>query len=154
MLQLRPAGTDTLFYSPDRDLAIVGIGLLRASAILMDSQREPWFQAFLNQNGVSDQMLADGMQKVAVASSYFKDRPGQALKKAGFYSLPWAVQAAIFMKMGQVLYSAVHTSRRSSFSADADRLPVGSDPIEEQAKRLMEQAKIEILNPDSKSSTT
>lgn len=150
MLQIRPAGSDGLFYSPERDLAIIGLELLRYGAIRTDVNREPWFQAFLSQNGVSDAMLADAFQKLAIASSFLKDRPDLALAKSGFSSLPWPVQAAVFIKLGQVLFAAVHASRRASFDRDAEKTPTGPESIEAQAKRMVEQARI-ILNPDSKS---
>jgi hypothetical protein len=113
MLQIRPREVRperrTPFYNPERDIGYIGMGLVRASVFAHDAKfQEPWYKQFLEDHGLTEDDIDQGLMKLAEACRQIIDAPNPpaALDAVGFSALPPAVQLAIYGKLGQVFLAA------------------------------------------------
>lgn len=106
------AGQRDQFYTIERDIAHIGIDLIRAGLhALMPQHHETWFAEFCADNVVTDEAIRDGVVRLAAAVNEIvrTKHPPAALEASGFNALPYAVQVAIYCKLGQVLLAAIWT---------------------------------------------
>lgn len=104
------AGGRDMLYSPERDLAHIGPGLIGQAMLALDEQwQEPWFKDFMAHYSVSEDMLGQGAQVFAKALNRIValENPVIALEHVGFDKLPPPVQMALYCKIGQVLLAGV-----------------------------------------------
>ena len=127
-MQLRPVhpptGMRDPFYSPARDLAHVGPKLCAlAVESLEDEWREDWFSEYLDFRAVTDEKLADGVKKLASALNNITDPNKsfeEAMQESGFSGLSDAVRIALYIRLGQILLSAIWSAVRDSYAADSE----------------------------------
>jgi hypothetical protein len=118
VLQLRPTTANRVsqaFYAPNRDLGHIGVAYLRAAVALLEPETfEPWFQVFVQKNGITDEQLGMCASCLGAATSLIAEHADvrDALQAAGFYDLPQQVQLAMYIRLGQVLLGGVWTSVR------------------------------------------
>lgn len=116
MLQFRPRGSisNDPYYAPHRDLAYVGPGLvtIATKAAIECAEKEPWYNALLNYFGVSKAALEQYAPTLAQLFTMLDRDIKDALKQSGFSSLPPAVQAGFYIKLGQTLLAAIHCGLR------------------------------------------
>jgi hypothetical protein len=114
MLHYRPRESQRdlggAFYSPRRDLAHIGVDLMRASVFAHEEQfQEAWYKAFLEQHGLTKESIEEGLKLLAGMAKRIVDdtNPAVAAEATGFSELPPAVQLAVYGKLGQVFLAAV-----------------------------------------------
>ena len=118
MLQLRPTTANRVsqaFYAPNRDLGHIGIAYLRAAVSLLEPETfEPWFQEFIQKNGITDAQLDMCASRLGKAVSLIEQHADvrHALQQSHFSYLPQQVQLAMYIRLGQVLLGGVWTSVR------------------------------------------
>jgi len=127
VIQRRPlnsrAETRDAYYAPERDVAYLGPGLLRHAMLALEEQWwEPWFRQYAEEHGVTAEDLisaakpfAEGVNKIIRA----KD-PVVALTESGFTELDPAVQAAFYIKIGQVFLAAVFVGVKDVSRPESD----------------------------------
>lgn len=99
----------TNFYNPERDLGHVGMGLVRAAAISLETRFwEPWLAQYMEDHSLKYDDLVEPLSKLANAcAAVIKTaNPPEALQQAGFDQLPPAIQLVIYARLGQVLLAA------------------------------------------------
>jgi hypothetical protein len=104
------AGARDPMYSPERDIAHIGPGLIRQAMLALDEQwYEPWFQEFATQYGVTEEDLGEAAVLFAKACNEMIQlkNPVVALEANGFAELPPPLQMAIYTKIGQVFLTGV-----------------------------------------------
>lgn len=105
-------------YSPQRDLAHVFPVCVRyAVTHLSEDKRPDWIKAHCEDNGITEQQLADGLKCLIEAARSFHDAAKfptevEALEASGFTKMPNAVQHAIFSVIGRYFVAAFCSALR------------------------------------------
>lgn len=100
------------WYSPQRDLSVIGPHLIKAAMHAMDPEFwEPWLKQFLDEQGISYQDILDSNAPSLLAKAMneivrLKDPP-TAMKEVGFDELPAVYQMLFYSRLGQILLSAI-----------------------------------------------
>jgi hypothetical protein len=112
------------FYSPERDIAHIGPGVMKlAMALIGDDRREPWLDEFMEANNVSLDDLGVAAEKLARACNRIMSRqsPKTALDDVGFFTdLPTPVIMIIFAKLGQSFFGAIWAGIKDVNTADSE----------------------------------
>jgi hypothetical protein len=137
----RAGGRDP-FYTPERDLAVIGPSLIRAAVVALEEKFwEPWFVKYMAEQGLGYLDLVDGALKLAKGTNRIialKD-PAVAMEESGFAALPPAIQTAFYTKLGQVLLAAVWAGTKDcSKPEDSPPVAIGElfDEIAEQFNKF------------------
>lgn len=140
-VQMRLSKADDRLYSPDRDLAHCSVHLLHNACQGLDpTNQEPWIKDYLKANNVTDEDLGKAAD---VLAKYFNkamldpknDQPFDALKAAGFFELPQAVQTIVCAKVGQTFMCAIFPSVRD-VTASPDNPPFSVLTLAEAAEKV------------------
>lgn len=98
------------YYAPNRDLAHIGAGLVRMSLGTFDEcWYEPWFKEFMTAHQLDEKALQPAMLTLAKMVKLVGQQtdPIKAAAVSGFDQLPYAVQVAIYTRIGQVALGGV-----------------------------------------------
>lgn len=115
LMQIRQGGQtgNDGWYAPNRDLANCGPALLASAITALDPEfHEPWFKEFLTKFDVKDEDMAAAATCMATAMMAIveAEHPPAALEAAGFTELPVEAQAAMYIRLGQILLGGVFSS--------------------------------------------
>lgn len=97
-------------YCPERDLAHVGVGLIRASVFAHEERFwEDWYREYRKSQLLSDEHIEHGLTKLAEMTKLIitEKNPLTAAAAVGFDQLRPEQQMAIYGKLGQVFLAAV-----------------------------------------------
>lgn len=109
-------------YSPQRDLAHVGIPIMRSGIVSLEPRFwEEWFTKFLYENELDKNDLAQGALLLIKAMELIvkTKNPPEALAQVGFDQLRPDIQAAVYARMGQVLLASVWESVKDVSSPES-----------------------------------
>ena len=117
------AGSRDPWYNPERDLAHIGPPLCKAACVALEEKFwEPWFKEYMEDQGYTVEDLvcaalpfAKGLNKIIG-----KNDPVVALQESGFSELPPPLQAAFYIKLGQVFLAAVWGGVKDISRPDSD----------------------------------
>lgn len=138
-MQMRPPGGDGPPYAPNRDLVNCFSQIARRAAYcLTNGYREPWFDAFLQATGVTD----DDLCAAAIATAQYINQcrrpelpsPVEVLDASGFASLAPPAQLAMLAKIGQVTMAMYYATSRDALRLDEK--PMGLDSLLATADKL------------------
>mgnify|MGYP007059508215 CR=1 FL=1 len=149
------AGHRDPFYSPERDLAHIGVGFMtEVGRSFKDEFLEPWFKQFIEDNGITEDQMVDATARLMKAYNEVIQMadPVVALEKHGFTKLPPAIQVAFYTKMGQVALGGIWAGIKDVHK------PTDSPPaeFEELLREVMEKTDqiAETLNADNESKSS
>lgn len=129
ILQLRRkearAGQRDPYYSPERDLAHIGPSIVRGAMVAMEEKFwEPWFRELLEANGVTYDKILETSAPLLMAKALNRviavEDPVKAVDESGFSGLPPGIQMAFYVRLGQVLLSAVWAGVKDVGRPDSD----------------------------------
>jgi len=119
----------------------VGRGMIKQALVALDEEWwEPWFQQYMQDHGLTYADLVAAATPLAQALNDIiaaKD-PVAALEEHGFTKLPPPVQAAYYMKMGQVLLAGIWASVKDVSQPDTAP-PADLHNIHEWAYQALER---------------
>jgi hypothetical protein len=155
MFQWRPKEIRALerqaMYNPQRDLAYVGRGMLKQAMIAMDEKWwEPWFRQYMSDHGLVYADLVPAAEKWAgVLNDIIRTKDlGESLKEHGFDTLPAPIQAAFYIRMGQVLLAGIWTGVKDVSQPDTAP-PADLQDIHDMVKETLQQLLERGVNDES-----
>jgi hypothetical protein len=109
------SGTRQPYYSPNRDLAHIGAGLVKGAMISLEEKHwEPWLVDYMRESGVTYQDLIDTKAPLIFAKALNRimqlESPADALEAEGFTELPPAIQLLFHARLGQVTLCAIFSA--------------------------------------------
>jgi hypothetical protein len=128
------------YYSPERDIAYIGMPLVRAAMAALDEQwMEPWFKEFMAQYNLTEDDLGQAAPRFARALEQIieAENPVVALENVGFHALDPPVQTAFYTKIGQVFLAAIWTGVKDVNSPDSPN-PLEVDEIVHSAEQILD----------------
>ncbi len=142
MFQFRPLTRDastTPAYAPHRDLLYLGPNLvvIAVQGAIDSSEKEPWYRQLLDYFGVSRSALQQYRPTLEGVFTRLDLEIKDALRVSGFSSLPPAIQAAFYIKLGQACLAALHCAVRDV--ATPDDIPPSIQRMLEQIKDALKK---------------
>lgn len=137
--------SDTRRYNPSRDIAYCWPKMVQIACDgLAEDQWDPLFRDYLKQNGVTEAQIGE---VVVAYAKYLKScmdysdptakYPVDILRRVGFFDLPQPAQAALMIKLGQVLTGAFFSSIRD-VDMEGEAPPLDDRELMEAARRARE----------------
>lgn len=133
MMQVCQKQGNKQWYDPQRDLAYCWKTLVGGAADgLAETRWEDWFKDYFLHVGLTEEEIGRAFQVYVLAMANFTkeefNTPREAMMAAGWFDLPPAAQAALFLKLGQVTTCAFFVGIRDAMF-DRPEVPKATDEV-------------------------